>query len=155
PAPIPEPPDDRTRAVVAVGYPRGPMRLPRRLLVSIALAGCGGAPPPPAPSPLLAKPMPQAQRRAPRRGEGGTAAPPRRVVVVDFFAKYCEPCRRTLSELEAFHREAPEVLVIGVSEDESENDAREVIDAHKLTFKVVHDREHVISGRFRVNELPM
>jgi thiol-disulfide isomerase/thioredoxin len=99
--------------------------------------------------------MPDVHRRALDGADVDTARARGQVVIVDFFAKYCEPCRRTLPELEALHREAPNVLVVGIAEDETEADAREMIDTLRLTFKVVHDREHVLSGRYRVNELPM
>jgi thiol-disulfide isomerase/thioredoxin len=121
----------------------------------LLLAGCGGPPSPSAPSPLLAKPMPDVHRRALDGALVDTARARGQVVIVDFFAKYCEPCRRTLPELEALHRDEPSVLVVGVDEDENESDAREVVDSLRLTFEVVHDRDHVLSGRYRVTDLPM
>jgi thiol-disulfide isomerase/thioredoxin len=99
--------------------------------------------------------MPEVHRRALDGADVDTARARGQVVVIDFFAKYCEPCKRALPEIEALHRDEPNVLVVGVAEDEAEGDAREMVDTFRLTFKVVHDREHVISGRYRVNELPM
>jgi len=131
----------------------------RRSALQIGLAafllGCGGPPPPSAPSPLLGKMLPDFRRRALDGSEIDTARGRGRVVVVDFFAKSCEPCRRTLPELEALHRAEPEVLVVGVAEDESVSDANEVVSAHQLTFEVVHDQGNVLSGRFRVSDLPI
>lgn len=72
-----------------------------------------------------------------------------------FFAKYCEPCQRTLPALERLHRENPDVVIVGVAEDESEDDARWMANRFGLTFPVIHDRGNVLSGRFRVTEMPI
>ena len=78
-----------------------------------------------------------------------------KVVVVKFFAKFCEPCKKTLPFVEAYAKSHPEVAVIGISEDESEADVRELVAQYGLSFPVVQDGAHAVSGRFRVAELPM
>jgi thiol-disulfide isomerase/thioredoxin len=75
--------------------------------------------------------------------------------VVKFFAQYCAPCVRTLPEVERVHRARPEVAFIGIDEDDSEGSARALATSFGLTFDIVHDRDNVLSGRFRVSELPM
>jgi len=99
--------------------------------------------------------MPDVHRKSVGGADVDTSQLRGKVVVVDFFAKFCEPCRRALPALEALHRDAPEVEIVGVAEDESEGDVRELIEAHHLTFQVVHDRGNAISGRYRVTSLPM
>lgn len=98
--------------------------------------------------------MPDIHRRAIDGTDIDTAGARGRVVVVDFFSKHCEPCKRTLPELEALHRAEPEVLVVGVAEDDSVSDVQEVVSTHQLTFKVVHDQGNVLSGRYRVSDIP-
>ena len=98
--------------------------------------------------------MPDFHRRAIDGADLDTAGARGRVVVIDFFSKHCEPCKRTLPELEALHRAEPEVLVIGVAEDESASDAQETVSAYQLTFKVVHDQGNALSGRYRVTDIP-
>jgi thiol-disulfide isomerase/thioredoxin len=119
------------------------------------LSACGPGPPPPsAPHKLLNKPLPNFSRRTVDGGRVDTKAGRGKTVVVKFFAKYCEPCKKTLPAAEALHREHPEVLLIGVALDEYRADVNAVIAAHQLTFPVVHDRGNILSGRFRVAELP-
>ena len=87
--------------------------------------------------------------------EVSTKEPAGRVVVVKFFAKYCEPCKKTLPVAERIHRERPEVLFVGVAEDEYQADVQEMIDLYQLSFPIVHDRGNVLAGRFRVQDLPL
>lgn len=77
-----------------------------------------------------------------------------RPVVVKFFASYCRPCMRSLPEVERIHEEHPDVLVIGVDEDDRPETAGEVVRRFGLTFPVVHDDLNVIQARFQVETLP-
>lgn len=125
------------------------------VLVALSLLGCGpSGPPRSAPSPILEKDLPKFRRPTVNGGnvstkEGG------RVMVVKFFAKYCEPCMKTLPEAQRLHRENPDVLFVGVAEDEYQTDVQAMIDRFGLSFPVVHDRGNVLAGRFRVDELPI
>jgi peroxiredoxin len=78
-----------------------------------------------------------------------------KVVVIKFFAKYCEPCKRTLPAAQKLHQKHPEVVFVGVSEDEYASDAQALVQSYGLTFPVVHDQGNVLAGRFRVSEMPV
>ncbi|MCA9709982.1 MAG: CHAT domain-containing protein, partial [Myxococcales bacterium] len=78
-----------------------------------------------------------------------------KVVVIKFFAKYCEPCKETLPAAEKLHQQHPEVAFVGISEDEYPSDAQALIDGFGLSFPVVHDQGNVLAGRFRVSEMPV
>jgi peroxiredoxin len=75
-------------------------------------------------------------------------------VVVEFFAKYCKPCEKTLPAAAALSRELDGVAFVGISEDEHAAEASLVAKRHNVTFPVVHDSGNVIAGRFRVSEMP-
>jgi peroxiredoxin len=78
-----------------------------------------------------------------------------RVVVVKFFAKYCEPCKATLPAVQKFYERRHETaFVVGIAVDEHEEDSRQLVSSYGLTFPVVFDRENVLAGRFRVQDLP-
>lgn len=113
--------------------------------------------PPSAASPVFEASMPDFSRRtiagqqldtAAMHGDEGT------VVVVKFFAKYCEPCKRTLPAAQKLSTKYPDVHWIGISEDEYASDAQAMVDGFGLGFPVVHDQGNVLSGRFRVTEMP-
>lgn len=131
------------------------IRSPGLLLVALIL-GCATAPPPPsAPSPLVGRAAPDFTRPTLAGQRLDTRALRGRPVVYEFFAKYCEPCQRTLPALERLHRERPDLAVVGIAEDERASEAAEVVASFGLTFPVVHDQGNVLSGRFRVTALPV
>jgi thiol-disulfide isomerase/thioredoxin len=126
--------------------------------LALVVFACAGAPPPmPASSTsqLLRRPLPAFQRATLDGRTFDTKAHPSGVVVVKFFAEYCQPCQKTLPAAEKLHRDRPDVLFVGVSEDESASVARDLVARHGLTFPVVHDAGNVLAGRFRVSEMPV
>ena len=121
----------------------------------LATACKPGPPPPTAPSPLVQKSVPDFKRptlAGPRIDTEGLRG---QVVVIKFFAKYCEPCKRTLPAAEKLHQKHPEVAFIGISEDEYASDAQALVDGFGLSFPIVHDQGNVLAGRFRVSEMPV
>jgi cytochrome c biogenesis protein CcmG/thiol:disulfide interchange protein DsbE len=104
---------------------------------------------------MLGKAAPDFKRDAIDGSKFDLASTRGKVVVVKFVAKYCEPCMRTLPAIEKLHKEHPEVVVVGISEDEHEAEAKELASRFSLTFPLVHDRMNVLSGRFHVRDLPV
>jgi peroxiredoxin len=124
-------------------------------LALFVVAGCAArAAPPSVPSPLLAGPAPEFRRPALDGSTIETASMRGRVVVVDFFSEHCAPCTRSLPAIETLHRSMPDVVILGVSEDDEVGGARRMVERHGLTFRVVHDAGHALAGRFRVTEMP-
>jgi cytochrome c biogenesis protein CcmG/thiol:disulfide interchange protein DsbE len=135
----------------------GVMRLRLALVLALTTAtACAGKPPVPAtaPSPLVGHAAPEFRRATLDGTSFDTKTARGHVVVLKFFAKYCQPCRETLPETERLHRARPDLTIVGIDEDESESDARELVAAYGLTFPVVHDVGNVLSGRYRVSEMP-
>jgi len=128
------------------------------LLLLVACGGSsssgGGAASPSSKSSLLGKAAPSFKREA-IDGSSVQVATPGKVVVVKFVAKYCQPCVRTLPAIEKLHAKHPEILIVGVSEDESEADARALVATYNLTFPIVHDNQQVLAARYRVSDLPV
>ena len=108
-----------------------------------------------APIGAATKRLPDIKRRTIDGTSFDTASTRGRVTVVKFFAKYCEPCKTTLPWFQTFATEHPEVAVVGIAEDERESDVRDVAAAFRLTFPIIHDAGNVLSGRFRVSEMPI
>jgi peroxiredoxin len=110
--------------------------------------------PPSSASPLLDQPTPSLEgaelvsRELPADLSG-------KVIVLEFFARYCAPCQPKLDEAEAVHRDLGDAQFIGISLDESPTAAMAQIHRHHLSFPVLHDPDLKISSRFRVSDLPM
>jgi cytochrome c biogenesis protein CcmG, thiol:disulfide interchange protein DsbE len=121
--------------------------------------GCGGAqrpqaPTPSAPSPLLGKPAPEFSRTAldGTKIEPGTLRG--KVVVLEFFAQYCVPCRTAMPAAQAAHQERPAAMFVGVSEDDTADTAANVARSFGVTFPIIHDQGKALAGRLRVSDLP-
>ena len=132
----------------------------RAALFLLALvAACGGsskqAAPPSSQSSLLGKPAPAFKRAALDGSNVEIGAGGGKVVVVKFVAKYCEPCTRTLPAIEKLHESHPNIVIVGISEDEKESEARELQATYHLTFPLVHDSQQVLAARWRVRDLPV
>lgn len=78
-----------------------------------------------------------------------------KVVVLDFWATWCEPCRKTLPEVAAVAREwsGRDVVVLGV-DDETPEVVREFSDKNQLPFRTLIDRGRKVHDLFGVNGIP-
>lgn len=79
-----------------------------------------------------------------------------KVVLLDFWATWCEPCTKELPELEKLHRElaAQGVVVVGVSLDKERKNALELSTTLKLTFKLLHDPEGKVAELYDPPKMP-
>ncbi len=78
-----------------------------------------------------------------------------KVVVVDFWASWCEPCEEAMPVLEQLARaHASDLVVIGVSVDDRAEDARAFIDRVGVSFTVIHDRDHGIAEAWVPPKMP-
>ncbi len=80
-----------------------------------------------------------------------------RVVFLNFWASWCEPCKKELPELEKLYRkyEARGLDVVGINIDMSENNAREYIDRFQLSFPVMLDPKGGVIREYRGKAMPV
>jgi cytochrome c biogenesis protein CcmG/thiol:disulfide interchange protein DsbE len=79
-----------------------------------------------------------------------------KVVIVDFWATWCAPCREELPELEKLYKKyAPKGLVIvGVSVDKEPDNIKAFLQKLAVTFPVVHDAGHSVTGKYGPPRMP-
>lgn len=78
------------------------------------------------------------------------------VVVLDFWASWCPPCRASIPALDAFAQRHPDVVVLGVN-TETERSASFVRSAHTqlgARYPTVHDADGRIQAAYEITGLP-
>jgi thiol-disulfide isomerase/thioredoxin len=80
-----------------------------------------------------------------------------RVVLVNFWASWCAPCREEMPALEALARELDPrgLTVVGVNFKESRREVEAFVKEHGLTFPIVLDGDGRVSERHQVFALPV
>ena len=124
-------------------------------LSATAMPGCATQNlPPSAQGPALGRPLPSFSRRTVEGAQFSSEGLRGKVVVVEFFAQYCEPCWRALPEVQRLAAGDPELVVLGVGEDEFASDTQLMARQLGLSFPVVHDVGNELAARLRVGKIP-
>lgn len=79
-----------------------------------------------------------------------------RVVLVNFWATWCAPCRLELPQFEALYREHREdgLQILAVNVGETEETVRGYLAERPVSFPVLLDSESVLATRYRVSAFP-
>ena len=105
----------------------------------------------PAP-PIVAATLDQPKRELTRTDYEG------KVVLLNIWATWCEPCRVEMPSIEKLYRDfGPQGLVVlGVSVDDpgAENKIREFVKEYGLTFPILHDPKQVTKTNYQVTGFP-
>lgn len=130
-------------------------RLPLAILGAVALAAgllAFGRASDPDPTPAVA---PAFTLPDVRDGSATVSLPVGRPVIVNFFAAWCEPCRRELPALEqAYRRHRGYVEVVGIDVADSRSRAVDLLDATGVTFPTGYDPSREVADRYRLAGMP-
>jgi peroxiredoxin len=119
------------------------------------VAACASAPPPPSrPSALLSHSLPAFEGDTLTHNHFYTAQGTNHPMIVHFFSADCRDCPRTLSAAQSFYAGNSDLIVVGVSEDESPGHTQGLVDRLGLHFPVVLDRDGRIARQYEVTEMP-
>ena len=80
-----------------------------------------------------------------------------KTVVLNFFASWCDPCKREAPVLEQLWRQdkGRDLVVIGVDANDSRGDARRFVRAHDVTYPIVFDHDGLVAAnRYAIANLP-
>jgi peroxiredoxin len=76
-------------------------------------------------------------------------------VVLNFWATWCEPCKRELPALQATAEHyGADVTIIGIDQGEEAPVVEEYLNQYNLTYPVILDRDFAISAKYNVAGLP-
>ena len=89
-------------------------------------------------------------------GEISLASLRGKAVVLNFFASWCQPCKREAPALEQLWRDyrSQGVVVLGIDTNDASNDARKFISAHGVTYPTVGGGGR-LTRKYGVNGLPV
>ena len=78
-----------------------------------------------------------------------------RVVLLNFWASWCEPCRQELPQLQQIHERhsADGLVVLGVS-DGDPNQARQFLEEHGIGYPSLHDEDGSVMQSFGIHAIP-
>lgn len=79
-----------------------------------------------------------------------------KTVVLNFFASWCDPCKREATVLERDWRRYRRrgVAFLGVDYHDLAPDARRFVSAHALTFPMLEDGSGTVTGSYGIHQVP-
>jgi len=79
-----------------------------------------------------------------------------RVVIVDFWASWCKPCRQSIPWLNSMRERygASGLTIIGVNVDAERGDAERFLREVPIEFEIVFDPDGTLAKQFKVQAMP-
>lgn len=78
------------------------------------------------------------------------------LIVVDFWASYCDPCKKALPHMDELniHNDSVEVIAINIDNPRLKRKAMAYIKSHKYSFTTLYDSDAKVADKMRVTEIP-
>lgn len=79
-----------------------------------------------------------------------------KVVLVDFWASWCAPCRKSFPWLNKMHqtKTSKGLVIIGVNVDENSQDAKHFLEQNKALFKLIYDPKGQHASFYNIPGMP-
>ncbi len=78
------------------------------------------------------------------------------VVMINFWASWCAPCRQEMPLLEEMYKKYAELgfVLLGVNVEEDSSKARELLREVPVSFPILYDTENVVTKLYKVVAMP-
>jgi peroxiredoxin len=117
--------------------------------------GAGAAPLPVTDHPLSGAPAPEFNLTARGGAPASLSAYTGKVVLVDFWATWCEPCRSSFPQYQALlGRYADRVVVLGISEDDEEQGLERFAEETGARFPLLWDADKSVAQSYQISSMP-
>lgn len=79
-----------------------------------------------------------------------------KVVLVDFWASWCVPCRRSFPWLNDMQQKyaSDGLMIIGINEDNDQADAEAFLQEYPASFRIMADPEGLLASQFELLAMP-
>lgn len=79
-----------------------------------------------------------------------------KVVIVDFWATWCEPCKKSFPKLQSLNAKykGSGVTVVGLSEDDDKGGIREFANSLGADFPLLWDSDKAVAGKWQPGSMP-
>ncbi len=77
-----------------------------------------------------------------------------KIVILNFWATWCGPCRKEMPDLEKYYREYNQDVVVLAVNTDSNNDVKGFADGLQLTFPIVLDEKSEILKQYEIISYP-
>jgi peroxiredoxin len=114
-----------------------------------------GAALPEAPHPLRGAPAPEFNLSASDGAPASPAAYAGKVVLLDFWATWCQPCKASFPEYQALlARYGERVVVVGISEDDEQDGIARFAEETGARFPLAWDADKSVAQRYQISGMP-
>ena len=79
-----------------------------------------------------------------------------KIVLVDFFASWCDPCKESFPAMEELYQKYRErgLVIVAVNLDNKKADMEDFLKQHRASFTIVRDAEHTLVSQIKIPTMP-